>query len=49
MPPAGAAWRGCQVPFAWFGVVSRRVLVGVLLVGSGWRDMGEARPINVRF
>ena len=26
-----------------------RVLVRVLLVGFGWRDMGEARRINVRF
>ena len=30
-------------------VVSRWVLVGVLLVGFGWRDVGEAGRISVRF
>jgi hypothetical protein len=56
-----ARWRQCRefkkdgpgfvvaVSRAWFAVVSGRVLVRVVLAGSWWRDMGEARRITVRF
>ena len=40
---------GLSGAVAWFGVVSGRVLVRVLPVGFWWRDVGEARRINVRF
>ena len=42
---AGVVGCRCLVPV----VVSGRVLVRVLPVGFWWRDVGEARRINVRF